>query len=121
MKFTTILALALPAVAAAQPLVTTATEAAPAPTGTAPNLMEICEEEAGSYADVCGRCLYRLSAGSTAARTAGTERFPKYVETRHANGGAAAWGILYLQLDMWEGRDPEDGEGPVVEDSSGSL
>ncbi|RYP34080.1 hypothetical protein DL766_003173 [Monosporascus sp. MC13-8B] len=58
MKFT-ILALALPAVAVAQPLVTPATETAPAPTGTAPTLKEICEEEAGSYADVCGRCLHR--------------------------------------------------------------
>ncbi|RYP82291.1 hypothetical protein DL770_005629 [Monosporascus sp. CRB-9-2] len=64
MKFTTILALALPAVVVAQPLATTVTEVTPAPTGTAPSLMEICEEEAGSYADVCGRCLHRCESTS---------------------------------------------------------
>ncbi|RYP51021.1 hypothetical protein DL768_003605 [Monosporascus sp. mg162] len=64
MKFTTILVLALPAVAVAQPLVTTASEAAPDPTGTAPDLMEICEKEASSYADACGRCLHRCENSS---------------------------------------------------------
>ncbi|KAI7777602.1 hypothetical protein LA080_003379 [Diaporthe eres] len=60
MRFTSLLSLALPALAMAQSasttLATSTTAAAPSAT---PDYEAICEEQAGSYADSCPQCLYR--------------------------------------------------------------
>ncbi|KAI2620913.1 hypothetical protein GGS26DRAFT_296741 [Hypomontagnella submonticulosa] len=63
MRFTSIIALALPAVALAQSFTTVTTSASPAPTG--PPDLSVCEEQAGGYADACPRC-EPLCEGSSA-------------------------------------------------------
>ncbi|KAI0512789.1 hypothetical protein F5B22DRAFT_293535 [Xylaria bambusicola] len=59
MQFTTLLALALPLVAALPQA--TSTTSAPAPTQTA-DLEAICESQAGSYASSCPQCLHNCAS-----------------------------------------------------------
>ncbi|KFH45361.1 hypothetical protein ACRE_038040 [Hapsidospora chrysogenum ATCC 11550] len=57
MKFSSLILMALPAVALAKPAPTSSTtSSAPQPTGPPDPDLSICEKEAGSYAEYCPRC-----------------------------------------------------------------
>ncbi|KAI5855555.1 hypothetical protein GGS23DRAFT_444548 [Durotheca rogersii] len=66
MKFASIVALALPAVALAQSLTTSTISATPTPTG--PPDLTVCEEAAGSYADACPQCAPKCATSSAYAQ-----------------------------------------------------
>ncbi|KAI0455215.1 hypothetical protein F5B21DRAFT_503516 [Xylaria acuta] len=62
MQFATILALALPLVAA-MPQATTPTTSAAAPSAT-PDLEAICESQASTYKDLCPECLHNCATSA---------------------------------------------------------
>ncbi|KAI1411636.1 hypothetical protein F5Y13DRAFT_165451 [Hypoxylon sp. FL1857] len=97
MKFASIFALALPAVALSQ-TVTTASSATPSSSGT-PDL-STCEEQAGPYADACPQCEPKCE-GSSAYEQCLYSVFSNinYIESQcWQHGGQNCKGIAIAQV-----------------------